>query len=145
MFGRLKERLTGGAKRLSGRTDLLEGIAAASVLGGAADGDLSDDEAMVALDRLKAHEALSAAFTATQIEQAFDKQAARAKQGLAGRIGLRREIEQVGSSASEEDREMLLVIAIDVVCSDGDISEAERKALNTIGQAVNLPVARYLE
>jgi len=144
MFGRIKEKLTGGAQRLKGNTDLLEGIAAAAVLGGAADGEMSDDEAMVALDRMLNHETLSAAFTATQIEAAFDKQAKRAKQGMAGKLGLRREIEQTRSKCTEEDREMLLVIAIDVTAQDGDISPAERRALETIGQAVGLSVERYL-
>lgn len=67
MFGKLKEKLTGGAARLNGKTDLLEAICAGCVLVGAADGDLSDDEAMVALDRLTNHDTLSKAFTATQI------------------------------------------------------------------------------
>ena len=72
MFGKLKEKLTGGASRLNGKTDLLEGICAACVLVGAADGDLSDDEAAIALDRLVNHETLSVAFSATMIEAAFD-------------------------------------------------------------------------
>lgn len=55
MFGKLKEKLTGGVARLNGKTDLLEAICAGCVLVGAADGDLSDDEAMVALDRLAAY------------------------------------------------------------------------------------------
>lgn len=144
MFGKMKEKLLGGASRLNGKTDLLEGICAACVLVGAADGDLSDDEAAVALDRLLNHETLSVAFSATQIEAAFDKQAKRAKSGMSGRLALRREVEEVKSKSSAEDCEMLLVIAIDVAAADGDIGPKEMGILRTIGQAMGLAPERYL-
>jgi tellurite resistance protein TerB len=144
MFGKLKEKLTGGASRLNGKMDLLEGICAACVLIGAADGDLSDDEAAVALDRLLNHDTLSKAFSGTQIETAFDKQAKRAKSGMSGRLGLRREVEEVKGKSSAEDCEMLLVIAIDVAAADGDIGPKEMAALRTIGQAMGLAPERYL-
>lgn len=144
MFGKLKEKLTGGAARLNGKMDLLEGVCAACVLVGAADGDLSDDEAAVALDRLLSHDTLSKAFSATQIEAAFDKQAKRAKSGMSGRLALRREVEDVKAKSSSEDCEMLLVIAIDVAAADGDIGAKEMGVLRTIGQAMGLAPERYL-
>ena len=144
MFGKLKEKLTGGANRLNGKTDLLEGICAAIVLVGAADGDLSDDEAATGLDRLLNHETLSVAFSASQIEAAFDKQVKRAKQGMSGRLGLRREVEEVKAKSTAEDCELLLVIAIDVAAADGDVGDKEMGALKTIGQAVGLDPQRYL-
>lgn len=144
MFGKLKEKLSGGASRLNGKTDLLEGICAACVMVGAADGDFGDDEAGIALDRLLNHETISVAFTATQIEAAFDKQAKRAKAGMSGRLGLRREVEEVKAKSTADDCEMLLVIAIDVAMADGDIGDKEMSALKTIGQAVGLDPARYL-
>lgn len=144
MFGKLKEKLTGGASRLNGKADLLEGICAACVLVGAADGDLSDDEGAVAMDRLMNHEVLSKSFSPTQIEAAFDKQAKRAKAGMSGRLALRREIEDVKAKSSAEDCEMLLVIAIDVAAADGDIGAKEMGVLRTIGQAMGLAPERYL-
>ncbi|VDC28255.1 tellurite resistance TerB family protein [Pseudogemmobacter humi] len=144
MFARLKEKLSGSAARLNGKTDLLEGICAACVMVGAADGDLSDDEATIALDRLLNHETLSVAFSGTQIETAFDKQAKRAKSGLSGRLGLKREVEEAKAKSTADDLEMLLVIAIDVAMADGEIGDKERKALNDIGQIVGLSVDRYL-
>lgn len=144
MFGKLKDMMTGGAARLNGKTDLLEGICAACVLVGSSDGDFSDDEAMTALDRLTNHETLSKAFTATQIEAAFDKQVKRAKSGMSGRLALRREVEDVKGKSSAEDCEMLLVIAIDVAAADGDIGAKEMAALRTIGQAMGLSPERYL-
>ena len=144
MFGKLKERLTGGAQRLNGKTDLLEAICASCVLIGAADGDMSDDEATVALDRLLNHETISVAFSTSQIEAAFDKQAKRAKSGMSGRIGLKREVEDAKAKATAEDLEMILVIAIDVASADGDIGDKEMKALQDIGRIVGLDPARYL-
>jgi len=144
MFGALKDKLTGGTARLNGKMDLLEGICAACVMTGSASGDFSDDEAATALDRLLNHETLSKAFSGTQIETAFDKQAKRAKSGMSGRLALRREVEDVKAKSSAEDCEMLLVIAIDVANTDGDIDTKEMAALRSIGQIVGLSVDRYL-
>ncbi len=144
MFGKLKDKLTGGAARLNGNMDLLEGVCAACVLVGAADGDMSDDEAATAMDRLLNHETLSKAFSTTQIEAAFDKQAKRAKSGMSGRLALRRELEDVKAKSSAEDCEMLLVIAIDVAAADGDIAPKEMGILRTVGQSMGLTVERYL-
>lgn len=144
MFGRLKEKLAGGASRLNGKADLLEAICAGCAMVGAADGDFSDDEAQVALDRLLNHETLSVAFSATQIETSFDKQARRIKQGMSGRLSLRKEIEEAKGKSTADDLEMLLVICIDVAGTDGDIGAKEMAALKVIGQAVGLDPARYL-
>lgn len=144
MFGKLKEKLTGGASRLNGKTDLLEAICASIALVASADGDLSDDEAAVGLDRLLNHETLAVAFTATQIETAFDKQVKRVKQGMSGRLALRREVEEARNKSTADDLEMLLVIAIDVAGADGDIGAKEMTALKSIGQAVGLDPVRYL-
>ena len=144
MFGLLKDKLTGGAARLNGKADLLEGICAACVLVGAADGDLSDDEGATALDLLMNHEVLAKAFSGTQIETAFDKQAKRAKAGMSGRLALRREVEDVKAKSSAEDCEMLLVIAVDVAAADGEICVKEQAALRTIAQAMGLSLDRYM-
>lgn len=144
MFGKLKDALTGGTTRLNGKADLLEGICAACVLVGAADGDLSDDEGAVAMDRLMNHETLSKSFSPTQIEAAFDKQAKRAKSGMSGRLALRREIEDVKAKSSQEDCEMLLVIAIDVAMGDGEIGQKEMAVLRTIGQSIGISADRYM-
>lgn len=145
MLAKFRDLLSGGAKRLNGNTDLLEGIAGAIVLVGASDGDFDDAEAETGLDRLMNHETISAAFKASQIEAAFDKQAGRARQGLSGKLALKREIQDVRNKCSADDCEMLLVIACDVALTDGDVSAAERKALDEIAKAVGLTVDRYLD
>ena len=136
MLGFLKEKIAGGAKRLNGRADLLEAACAACVLVGAADGNLDDDEAGVALDRLLNHEALSKAFTSSQIEAAFDKQAKRAKAGISGRVGLKREVEEARAKSTAEDMEMVFVIAIDVAGADGSIGDKEMKSLRDLGTSL---------
>ena len=64
---------------------------------------------------------------------------------MSGRLGLRREIEEVKGKSTAEDIEMLFVIAIDVAGADGDIGEKEMKALQDIGKLLGgLDPARYL-
>lgn len=145
MFGKLRERLTGGAKRLSGRTDLLEGIAAACALVAAADGDLEDSEMGATLDALMAHEAISASFPQSEVERTVDKMWKRAKGGMAGRLGLKREIEDVKSKSSSEDVEMLFAIACDIAMADGEVEPAERKVLEGLAQTLGLNARNYLD
>jgi tellurite resistance protein TerB len=147
MLGFLKEKLGGGAKRMTGKTDMLEAACATCALVGAADGDFSDDEAAVSLERLTTHEALSGAFSTSQIEAAFDKQVKRIKQGMSGRIGLRREVEEARTKgkATRDDLEMLFCIAIDVANADGSIEPAEMKVLRDIGTLLGgFDPAKYL-
>lgn len=133
IFGKMTEKFSGGAKRMSGKTDLLEAACAVTCLVGASDGDFSDDEMATALDRLTTHDILSKAFTTTQIEQAFDKQVRRIKQGPSGRLGLRREVEEAKSKSSHDDLEMIFVIGVDVAAADGDVGDKEMSALRQIG------------
>ena len=134
MFGMLKDKLMGGAKKLSGKTDLLEAACAAVVLVGAADGDFSDDEAAIGLERIMGNDAITKAFKQTEIEAAFDKQAKRAKSGISGKIGLKKEIQEAMGKSGEDDREMIFCIACDVAGADGSVGDKELKALRDIGQ-----------
>lgn len=145
MFGKLKEKITGGASRLSGKTDLLEGIAAACALVAAADGELEDSEAEATVAALQSHDVLSKAFPASEIERVADAMFKRAKGGMAGRLGLKREIEQARGKSTTEDIEMLLVIAIDVSISDGEVEPAERKVLDSIATSLGLNLRHYLD
>ena len=52
MFAKFMEKLAGGSKKLSGKTDLLEGICAMAALVDCADGDIADDEVEAALNAL---------------------------------------------------------------------------------------------
>lgn len=137
--------MAGGAKKMSGKTDLLEAACAACVMVGNADGDFSDDEAMAALDRLTAHETLSAAFSTTQIETTFDRLSKLAKQGVSGRVKLKREVEEAVKKSSADELEMVYCIAIDVAAADGEVGAKEMKSLKDIGVIFGgLSPERYL-
>ncbi|MDQ2066717.1 TerB family tellurite resistance protein [Xinfangfangia sp. CPCC 101601] len=145
MFGKMLEKLSGGFSRLSGRTDLLEGIAAAAALVAAADGDIEDEEVVAVLAALENHPVLSKSFKSSEIERIADTMLKRAKAGAAGRLGLMREIEEAKARSSVEDLEMLLVIAIDVSNSDGEMEPQEKVVLGKIAKTLNLNLSTYLD
>lgn len=145
MLGFLKEKLNGGAKRMSGKMDLLEAACAACALVGAADGNLDDDEAATALERLTGHETLSKAFTTSQIEAAFDKQVKRIRQGISGKLALKREVEEARSKSATDELEMIFCIAVDVAAADGSVGDKEMKVLREIGVSMGgFDPTRYL-
>lgn len=139
MFGKLKEMLGSGITRLSGKTDLLEGIAAAGILVAAADGEMESEEVAVLIETLQGHDAISKAFTPTQIEQVVQKMINRASPNAAGKIGmvgklaLEKEVKEVKSKSSNEDIELMMAILVDVSASDGEVEPQERVVINKIG------------
>lgn len=144
MFAKFAEKLSGFKNRLAGKTDLLEGIAAASALVAAADGKIDDSEVDSVLKALSNHKVLSEAFPTSTIERVADTMISRANQGRAGALGLYREIEEVNAKSGVDDREMLLVIAIDVSEADGEIDAKEREVLAKIATKLGLNINSYL-
>lgn len=140
----LKEKLAGGASRMSGKTDLLEATCAACALVAAADGDIEDEEVMQTIEQLTSHPTLSVAFQQSQIEQVANTMFKRAKQGLTGRVGLMKEIEEAKGKSTSDDLELILAIAIDVSRSDGEIEPAEQKVLEKIAATLRLDLRSYL-
>lgn len=138
MFGMLKEKLGGAVNRLSGKTDLLEGIAAGAILVSAADGEIESEEIAVLIEALCANETLSKSFTDTQITGVVDKMVKKAspnaagKIGMVGKIALEREVNEVKAKSSTEDREVMLAVLVDVASSDGEIEPAEKVVVNKI-------------
>lgn len=145
MFGKFAEKISGFTNKLSGRTDLLEGIAAAAALVAAADGEIEDEEVGAILDALTNHPTLSKAFKVSEIERVADTMLKRAKGGAAGRLGLMREIEEAKGRSSTEEIEMLLVIAIDVSAADGEVEKEEKVVLTKIANKLGLNLNSYLE
>ena len=137
MLGFLKEKLAGGAKRMTGKTDMLEAACAMCALVGGADGDFSEDEATVALDRLMNHDVLSASFPPTQIEQRSIMPEAP-KQVCPGKISPKREpgVPAPRAKANGDDWRCWPCIAIDVAMADGSVGDKEMKALKDIGTAL---------
>ena len=140
MFGMLKEKLAGAFTKLSGKTDLLEGIAAGGILVAAADGEMESEEVAVLIEALCANEVLSKAFTETQITGVVDKMVKKASPNAAGKIGmvgkiqLEKEIREVKSKSSTEDLELMLAILVDVASADGEVEPEEKKVVNKIAQ-----------
>lgn len=138
MFGKLKELLGNGVSRLSGKTDLLEGIAAAGILVSAADGEMESEEIAVLIETLQNHEVLAKAFTPSQIEQVVQKMINRASPNAAGKIGmvgklaLEKEVKEVKAKSTTEDIEVLLAILIDVSAADGEVEPQEKVVINKI-------------
>ena len=138
MFGMLKEKLGGAVNRLSGKTDLLEGIAAGAILVSAADGEIESEEIAVLVEALCANETLSKSFTDTQITGVVDKMVKKAspnaagKIGMVGKIALEREVAEVKSKSSTDDLELMLAVLVDVASSDGEIEPAEKVVVNKI-------------
>lgn len=144
MFKALKQKLGGASSRLSGKTDLLEATCAAVALASAADGEIEETEMATALEALSNHTTLSSAFTQSQIEQTANVMFKRAVGGSMGRIGLKREIEQVMGKSHSDDVELVLAIAIDVCRADGDIEGPEMKVLGEIASILRLDLRSYL-
>lgn len=138
MFGMLKEKLGGAVSRLSGKTDLLEGIVAGAILVSAADGEIESEEIAVLVEALCANETLSKSFTDTQITGVVDKMVKKAspnaagKIGMVGKISLEREVAEVKSKSSTDDLELMLAVLVDVASSDGEIEPAEKVVVNKI-------------
>ena len=142
MFGKLKETLKNATSRLSGKTDLLEGIAAAGILVSAADGEVESEEIAVLIEALCANETLAAAFSDQTIMTVVDKMVKKAspnaagKIGMVGKIALEREVAEVKSKSTAEDCELLLAVLVDVASADGEIEPAEKVVINKVAKTL---------
>lgn len=141
MFASLKEKLTGGAKRLSGRTDLLEAVCAGAALVAAADGDIDDSEVEATIKAVTSNETLNTAFDARSIEGCIMRMIDRSNGGRVGKMGLYKEIDDVASNA--EDAEVVLLTAMDIADADGSVSPEETAVLEKIAGKLGLKLANY--
>lgn len=140
MFAKMKEKLAGGAKRMQGRTDLLEAVCAASALVAAADGDVSDEELEATVKAVTANETLRVAFKPAEIEACIDKMLNRANGGRVGRMNLMKELDDI----PQEDGEMVLLSALDIAEADGNIDNDEIAVIEKIAGKFGLKAASYL-
>src|SRR6478609_8481265 len=97
MFAAIKQKLSGGVNKYSGRKDFLEAVCAASALVAAADGDVSDSEVDQAVKAVSSNASLAAAFKPSEIERTADAMLKRAQGGRVGRSGLYKELEDINS------------------------------------------------
>lgn len=128
--------------RLSGNADFLEATCAAGVLVANADGSISDEEIVAAIEGMQNNKALSSAYTAQAIEAEMMKQAKKAKTP-SGRVQLKREITDVVSK-DPTLKEDVFMVAADVAYADGTVSPEERKVLESIAGLLGVDANRLL-
>jgi tellurite resistance protein TerB len=141
MFKGLKEKLSGSAKRMSGRTDLLEAVCAGAALVAAADGDIDDAEVEATIKAVTANETLNTAFAANAINGCIERMLDRANGGRVGKLGLYKEIEDVAGNA--EEGEIVLLTAMDIADADGSVDPSEKAVLEKIASKLGLKLSNY--
>lgn len=141
MFNKLKNAFSGSVNKYSGRKDFLEAVCAACALVSAADGELEDAEIAQTVKGISSNPALAGAFSSREIEQTADAMCKRAQGGRVGRAGLYKELEDIASD--KEMAETVLLTALDVADSDGQIEPEEKKVLEKIAQTFGLNLANY--
>lgn len=141
MLKALKDRLSGGANRLQGRTDLLEAVCASAALTAAADGSIDDSEIEATIKAVTANEALNTAFDARQIEGCMQRMLDRAGGGRVGQMNLMKELDDIASNS--DDSEMVFLTALDIADADGKIDPAEQKMIDKIAKRLGLNAASY--
>lgn len=142
-FSKLKEKLSGAGKLLSGRKDALEAVCAAAALVAAADGEISDKEIETAKKVVVNNATLGAAYKAGEIDKCIDAMLKRAQGGRSGRLGLYKEIDDI-ASAAEALREVVLACAVDIAEADGKTGPEEQKALQEIAKRVSINLSTIM-
>ena len=141
MFRGLKERLSGGAKRMSGRTDLLEAVTAGAALVAAADGKIEADEIEATAKAVMSNETLITAFSPKEIEGSIQRMIDRANGGRVGQMGLYKEIDDI--SGVSDDAEVVLLTAMDIADADGSVDPAETAVLEKIAGRCGHKLSSY--
>lgn len=141
MLAKLKERLSGGANRLQGRTDLLEAVCASAALVAAADGSIDDSEIEGSVKAVTANEALNTAFDARQIEGCMQRMLDRAGGGRVGQMNLMKELDDIATNA--DDAEMVLLTAMDIADADGEVDPSEMDMIDKIAKRLGLKAESY--
>ncbi|MBP1806488.1 tellurite resistance TerB family protein [Rubellimicrobium aerolatum] len=122
----LKAKLADSANRLSGRLDFLQGAVSLAALVMAADGEIEAAERDMLARSLRNNDTLNAAYTGAQIDEATKRALAKAEQGRTGKKALWSEVEDL---KGDPDAETVILMAMDVADSDGDMEPAEQKVL----------------
>jgi tellurite resistance protein TerB len=140
-LGKLFGKADAAVQRVSGRTDLLEAMCAGTALAAAADGTIEDNEVVTALKIVQNNEVIGGAFSEAQINEAMNKQIARANGGFSGKAGLWKEIEDIAGNA--EDAEFVYLIVLDVVWSDSNVTAQEQAVLDKLAAKLKIDQKKY--
>jgi tellurite resistance protein TerB len=141
LLGKIFGGATATVSRVSGRTDLLEGVCASAALIAAADGNIGPEEVTTAIDVVKNNETLGSAFDARTIETTMDKMLNRAKGGYSGQAQLYKEISEIGKNP--EDGETVYLIALDVAFADGNCDAKERAVITNLAKYLGVDANKY--
>lgn len=138
-------KLFGGAhaatNRVAGRTDLLEACLASAALVAAADGTISPEEVVDAINVVKNNETLGKSFDQRTIEDTMNRMIARAKGGYSGQAQLYKELREIGKN--QDDAEAVYLIALDVSFADGTCDAKERDVLAEIAKTISIDATKW--
>lgn len=118
-----KKLFAASMNKYSGKTDFLEAVCAACALMANASGGVSDEEVDATVKAIAANPLLMAAFNQREVEKVATTMLTRVQGGRVGRMGLMREIEEAAGDADQA--EAIMLAALDVAESDGEIDEEE--------------------
>lgn len=143
MFGFLKKKrkeAVAAIGKIENR-DLMEAIVGASVLVAFADGDCSADELNKLSNIVENNPNLK--HFGSEIGKTIDSYAAQYESSARmAKLNLMKEVTDV--SASEDEKQQVLIIAIDIAEADGQIDDDERAVLDMIAKEYGLKVDNYL-
>lgn len=141
IFGKIFGKAEATVNRVAGRSDLLEAMCAGAALAAASDGNIDDKEILDAIQVVVNNETVGKAFGQPQIEQAMNKQIARANGGFSGKAALWKEIGDV--ARNPDDAEAVYLIVLDVVHSDGKVEAPEQAVLDKLAKTLSINPAQY--
>jgi tellurite resistance protein TerB len=142
MLAKLQQMLGNNISKFSGQKDFLEAVCAASALIAVADGEIEDSEVEGLVKTIAANAILTQAFNRREIEQCAEEMLKRAQGGRMGRSGLHREIEDI--AADPDKAEVVLLAALDVAESDGQIEPEEQTVLEKIASDLKVDLRRLM-
>lgn len=137
-----KKGATDVVNKVSGKKDVLEAGFAIAARAAAADGEISDDEIVGAIEAAQSIDSLKASFSEAELEAAAEKQFKRMK-SIMGRNQIKKELQDV-AKFSDEDKENALMIGAMAAEAVGGIGPEERASLLDSAKIIGLGNAAEL-
>lgn len=139
--GAVTGALRSNFNKYSGNKDFLEAVCAASALVAAADGEISDEEILAAVESVKNNPTLSGVYSTNEIETTLDVMLKRCKT-MSGRAALMRELDDVALK-DQDMRDDVYLAAADIAASDGTVEPAEKTVLTKIAGRLGVNPAKF--
>jgi tellurite resistance protein TerB len=142
MFAAMKKLVGDHANKFVRDRNYLEAVLAAAALIAVADGQIEEQEEDALIKAVKANAVLSKAWEAREIAMMAQNMLDRAKGGRMGQAGLYSELDDVAKNPAMA--EAVLLMALDVSESDGQIEPEEKVVLEKIATRLSLSLAKYI-